>query len=66
VFALTFFCVGIGLDPVAEDRQVSEWVVALERVSSDTNTFYADDHCRGVVVLLQECTQHIGEAVDGC
>jgi hypothetical protein len=33
---------GVCLDHVAEDRRVSKRAVALERVSSDTNTFWAD------------------------
>jgi hypothetical protein len=66
MFALTLFCVGACLDPVVEDRRVSERVAALERVSSDTNTFWAKGHRRGIVVLLQDHTQHIGEAIDGC
>jgi hypothetical protein len=65
-FALTLLSVGVCLDHVAEDRRVSEWVEALERVSSDTNTFWANAHHRGVVVLLQDRTQHIGESIDGC
>jgi hypothetical protein len=66
VFALTLLCVGVCLDPVVEDHRVSERVAALERFSSDTNTFWANAHRRGAMVLLQDRTQHIGEAVDGC
>jgi hypothetical protein len=66
MFALTLFCVDICLDPVAEDRRVSERVAALERVLSDTNTLWVDARRRGAVVLLQDRTQHIGEAVYGC
>jgi hypothetical protein len=54
------------LDPTAEDHQVSERVIALERVSSDINTFWSDARHRHVVVLLQDCSQHIEEAVEGC
>jgi hypothetical protein len=49
-------CVGVFLDPVAEDRRVSEWVAALRRVSSDTNTFWANARHCGTVVLLQDRT----------
>jgi hypothetical protein len=66
VFALTLFCVGVFLDPIAEDRRVSEWVASLERILLDTSTFWANACRCGALVLLQDCTQHIGEAVDGC
>jgi hypothetical protein len=49
------------LDPVAEDRRVSERTAALERVSLDTNTFWVD-----AIVLLQDRVRHVGESVDGC
>jgi hypothetical protein len=35
-------------------------------VSKDTNTLWADPRCRSAIVLLQDRTQHIGEAVNGC
>jgi hypothetical protein len=54
------------LDPAAEDRKVSKQVAALEKVSSDTNTFWSDAHHRHAVVQLQDHAQHIGEVVDGC
>jgi hypothetical protein len=54
------------LDHVAENHRVSEGVAALERVSSDTNTFCIDAYCRGAFVLLQEHKRHVGESVDGC
>jgi hypothetical protein len=54
------------LHPTDEDRRVSERIAALERVSKDTNTLWADPRCRSAVVLLQDRAQHIGEAVDGC
>jgi hypothetical protein len=54
------------LDPVAKDRRVSERVIALERVSSDTNTFWVDAYHRSTIVLLQDRIQHVGESVDGC
>jgi hypothetical protein len=54
------------LDPVAEDRRVNEQATALERVSSDTNTFWDDAHRCSAIVLLQDHTQYVGEAVDGC
>jgi hypothetical protein len=54
------------LDPVAEDRRFTERTVALERVSSDTNTFWVDAHRRSAIVLLQDCVGHVGESIDGC
>jgi hypothetical protein len=33
---------------------------------SDTNTFWANACRRAAVVLLQDRTHHIGEAIDGC
>jgi hypothetical protein len=57
---------GSCLDPVDEDRRVSERIAALERASTDTNTFWIDPHRRSAIVLLQDRAQHIGEAVDGC
>jgi hypothetical protein len=40
--------------------------VALERASSDTNTFWIDSQHYSAIVLLQDHAQHIGELVDGC
>jgi hypothetical protein len=57
---------GSCLNPVDEDRRVSEWIAALERASSDTNTFWIDPRRRSAIVLLQDHAQHIGESVDGC
>jgi hypothetical protein len=54
------------LDPVAEDRRVSERTAALERVSLDTNSFWVDARHRGAIVLLQDRVRHVGESVDGC
>jgi hypothetical protein len=54
------------LDPAAENRRVSERVAALERVSSDTNTFWVDAPCHSAIVLLYNHVQHVGESVDGC
>jgi hypothetical protein len=54
------------LDLIAEDHRVNEQAIALERVSSDTNTFWADARWCSAIVLLQDRAQHIGEAVDGC
>jgi hypothetical protein len=51
---------GICLDPVAEDRRVSKRAAALERVSSDTNTFWADARRRSAMVLLHDRAHHIG------
>jgi hypothetical protein len=57
---------GSCLNPVDENRRVSERIAPLERASIDTNTFWVDPHRRNVIVLLQDHAQHIGEAVDGC
>jgi hypothetical protein len=65
-YVLTLYSPGICLDPAAEDRQVSERVAALERVSSDTNNFWVDARLHSAIVLLQDRVQHVGESVDGC
>jgi hypothetical protein len=57
---------GSCLNPVDEDRRVSERIAALERASTDTNTFWTDPHRCSAIVLLQDRTQHIGEAIVGC
>jgi hypothetical protein len=57
---------GTCLRPTDEDRRVAERIVALERVSKDTNSLWADPRRRSAVVLLQDCAKHIGEAVNGC
>jgi hypothetical protein len=53
------------LDPIAENHRVSERTAALERVSSDTDTFLIDARRRSAVVLLQDRVRHVGESVDG-
>jgi hypothetical protein len=65
-YVLTLYSPGICLDPTTEDRQVSERVTALERVSLDTNTFWVDACLHSAIVLLQDRVQHVGESVDGC
>jgi hypothetical protein len=57
---------GTCLHPADEDRRVSERIAALDRVSRDTNSLWADLRRRSAVVLLQDRAQHIGEVVDGC
>jgi hypothetical protein len=57
---------GSCLNPVDKDCQVSEQIAAIERASTDTNTFWVDPCRRSAIVLLQDRAQHIGEAVDGC
>jgi hypothetical protein len=57
---------GTCLHPTDEDRRVAERIMALERVSKDTNTLWVDPRCHSAVVHLQDRAQHIGEAVDGC
>jgi hypothetical protein len=54
------------LNPIDEDRQVSEQIAALERASKDTHTLWIDPRRRNAIVLLQDHAHHIGEAVDGC
>jgi hypothetical protein len=65
-YALISYSSGICLNPVDEARRVSERVAALERVSSDTNTFWIDPRCHSAIVLLQDRVQHVVEFVDGC
>jgi hypothetical protein len=57
---------GSCLNPVDKNRWVSERIAALERASTDTNTFWVDPHCYSAIILLQDRDQHIGEVVDGC
>jgi hypothetical protein len=54
------------LNPVDEGRQVSERIAALERLSSDTNTFWIDLRHRSAIVLFQDRAQHVRESVDSC
>jgi hypothetical protein len=72
--AATFaFCIlmslrlpGTFLHPADENHRVAERIAALEKVSKDASSLWADPRHRNAVVLLQDCAQHIGEAVDGC
>jgi hypothetical protein len=57
---------GTCLHPVDENRRVAERIAALEKVSKDASSLWADPRRRSAVVLLQNRAQHIGEAVDGC
>jgi hypothetical protein len=47
-------CISAGscLNPVDEDRRVSERIAALEKSSTDTNTFWIDPRRRSAIVLL--------------
>jgi hypothetical protein len=63
---ITSFFPGSCLNPVDEDHRIYERIEALERVPSDTNTFWVDPRCHSAIVLLQDCAQHIGESVDRC
>jgi hypothetical protein len=54
------------LNPIDEDRRVSEQIAALERASKDTNTLWVAPWRRSAIVLLQDRAHHIGEVVDGC
>jgi hypothetical protein len=57
---------GTCLYPADENRRVAEQITALEKVSKDASSLWADPRRRSAVVLLQDCARHIGEAVDGC
>jgi hypothetical protein len=57
---------GTYLHPTDENRRVAEQIAALEKVSKDTTSLWADLRRRSAVVLLQDRAQHIEEAVDGC
>jgi hypothetical protein len=54
------------LHPADENRRVAERIAALEKVSKDASSLWADPRRRSDVVLLQDRAQHIGKAVDGC
>ena len=57
---------GTYLHPADENHRVAERIAALEKVSKDTTSLWADPRHRSAVVLLQDRAQHIGEAVDVC
>jgi hypothetical protein len=57
---------GTCLYPADENRRVAERIAALERVSKDTTSLWADPRRCSAVVLLQDRAQHIGEAIYGC
>jgi hypothetical protein len=61
-------CISAGscLNPIDEGRRVSEHIAALEKTSTNTNTFWIDPRRRCAIVLLQDHAQHIEEVVDGC
>jgi hypothetical protein len=52
-YVITFYSLGACLNPVDENRQVSERIAALERASSDTNTFWIDPQRRSTIIVLQ-------------
>jgi hypothetical protein len=54
------------LGSCSKDRRVNKRIAALERVSSDTNTFWVDARRRSTIVLLQDRVRHVGEAVYRC
>jgi hypothetical protein len=66
VFVTSFAVIGTYLDFAAEDRQVTERNVALEKMSAGFETLWSDPRRRSAIVLLQDHAQHIGESVDGC
>jgi hypothetical protein len=57
---------GTCLHPADENCRVAERIAALEKVSKDMTSLWADPWHRSDVVLLQDRAQHIGEAIDGC
>jgi hypothetical protein len=64
---LTNLCLpGTCLHPADENRRVAERIAALEKVSKDASSLWADPRRRSAVVHLQDRAQHIGEAIDGC
>jgi hypothetical protein len=63
---ISFAIIGTCLDFAAEDRWVTEWNAALEKMSAGIETLWSDPRCRSAIVLLQDHAQHIGESVDGC
>jgi hypothetical protein len=63
---ISFALIGTCLDFAAEDHRVTERNAALERVSAGVENLWSDPRRRNAVVLLQDCAQHIGKAVDGC
>jgi hypothetical protein len=62
----SFAVIGTCLDFAAEDRRVTEWNAALERMSAGCETLWSDPRRRSAIVLLQDRAQHIGESIDGC
>jgi hypothetical protein len=63
---ISFALIGTCLDFAAEDRRVTERSAALEKMSAGVENLWSDPRRRSAIVLLQDCAQHIGEAVDGC
>jgi hypothetical protein len=61
-----FVILGTCLDFVAEARRVAGRNIALEKASEGIDSLWSDPRRRRAIVLLQDCAQHIGEAVDGC
>jgi hypothetical protein len=57
---------GTCLHPADESRRVAKRIAALEKVSKDTISLWADPRRRSAVILLQDRAQHIREAIDGC
>jgi hypothetical protein len=63
---MNFIVIGTCLDFVGETHSVSERIAALERSSEGVESFWSDPRRCRAIVLLQDCAQHIREAVDGC
>jgi hypothetical protein len=62
---MSLHLLGTCLHPEDENRRVAERIAALEKVSKDAPSLWANPRRRSAVVLLQDRAQHIGEAVDG-
>jgi hypothetical protein len=58
--------VGTCLDLAGESCRVSEWIIALQKAAQGAESLWSNLRRSHTIVLLQDCAQHIGEAVDGC
>jgi hypothetical protein len=52
LYAKICFFAGSCLNPVDENHRVSGRIAALERASTDTNTFWIDPHRRSAIFLM--------------
>jgi hypothetical protein len=63
---MSFVILGICLDFATEARRVAKRNAALEKTSEGIDSLWSNPQHRHAIMLLQDCAQHIGEAVDGC